>query len=141
MQTNWSAAWLLAKGLRQPGVHSKPASLVYISSVVGMAGQPGLSAYASSKGAVLALTKALAMELAGEGIRVNAVVPGYVETEMAQNLEKILSGDQMEAIRRMHPLGIGTALDVAHAIAFLLAETGRWITGTSLVVDGGYTAH
>jgi NAD(P)-dependent dehydrogenase (short-subunit alcohol dehydrogenase family) len=141
MQTNWSSSWLLAKGFRQAGVHTTPASLVFVSSVVAMVGQPGLSAYASSKGALLALTKALAMELVSEGIRVNAVVPGYVQTEMAQNLEKILTADQVEAIRRMHPLGFGTAEDVAHAIAFLLAATGRWITGTALVVDGGYTAH
>ena len=141
MQTNWSAAWLLAKGFRQAGVHATPGSVVFVSSVVGMVGQPALSAYASSKGALLALTKSLAMELVSEGIRVNSVVPGYVQTEMAQNLEKILTADQVEAIRRMHPLGLGTAEDVAHAIAFLLAVTGRWITGTALVVDGGYTAH
>ena len=141
MQTNWSAAWLLAKGFRQAGVYATPGSVVFVSSVVGMVGQPGLSAYASSKGALLALTKSLAMELVSEGIRVNSVVPGYVQTEMAQNLEKILTADQVEAIRRMHPLGFGTAEDVAHAIAFLLAVTGRWITGTALVVDGGYTAH
>jgi NAD(P)-dependent dehydrogenase (short-subunit alcohol dehydrogenase family) len=141
MQTNWSAAWLLAKGFRQSGVHATPGSVVFISSVVGMVGQPGLSAYASSKGAILALTKALAMELASEGIRVNSVVPGYVQTEMAQNLENVLTTEQVEAIRQMHPLGFGTAQDVAFAIAFLLADTGRWITGTSLVVDGGYTAH
>lgn len=141
MQTNWSAAWLLTKGFRQSGVHATPGSVVFISSVVGLVGQPGLSAYASSKGALLALTKALAMELASEGIRVNSVLPGYVQTEMAQNLEKVLTADQVEAIRRMHPLGFGTAQDVAYAIAFLLADTGRWITGTSLIVDGGYTAH
>lgn len=141
MRTNWSAAWLLAKGFRQPRVRTGSGSVVFISSVVGVVGQPALSAYASSKGALLALTKALAMELAPEKIRVNAVVPGYVRTEMAESLEKILTADQVEAIRRMHPLGLGTAQDIASAVAFLLAETGRWITGTALTVDGGYTAH
>lgn len=141
MRTNWSAAWLLAKGFRQPKVRAESGSVVFISSVVGMVGQPGLSAYASSKGALLALTKALAMELASEKIRVNAVVPGYVQTEMAENLGRILTVEQLDAIRGMHPLGIGSARDIASAIAFLLADTARWITGTALTVDGGYTAH
>jgi NAD(P)-dependent dehydrogenase (short-subunit alcohol dehydrogenase family) len=140
MRINWSAAWLLCKGFRQPAVRAESGSIVFISSVVGLVGQPGVSAYASSKGAVLALTKALAMELAPEKIRVNAVVPGHVRTEMAEDLGKILTAEQLDAIRRMHPLGLGEAEDVAGAIAFLLARTGRWITGAALTVDGGYTA-
>ena len=93
-----------------------------------------------SKAAVIGLTKSLAVELAQEGIRVNCVAPGYVQTEMLTGFQELLSAEQYQALERAHPLGIGRALDVANAVAFLLADTGRWITGTTLVVDGGYSA-
>ena len=141
MSINFGAALALAKGLRQKGAYSDGASIVFLSSVMGLVGQPGVAAYAASKGAIVALTKSLAMELARDGIRVNCVAPAHVKTEMAEALQESLSQEQVAAIEAMHPLGIGTPLDVAHAIAFLLADTGRWITGTTLVVDGGYTAH
>jgi NAD(P)-dependent dehydrogenase (short-subunit alcohol dehydrogenase family) len=87
------------------------------------------------------LSKSLALELARQKLRVNCVAPSLVETEMATSPEKSLTAEQVEAVKAMHPLGFGQALDVAHAVAFLLADTSRWITGTTLVVDGGYTAH
>ena len=142
MRTNWATAWGLAKGFRQKQVRAGgDARIVFISSVMGVVGQPGIAAYASSKGAMLALAKSLAMEFSSEAIRVNCVVAGHVKTEMAEKLESSLTAEQFEAIKRMHPLGIGTSRDVSYAVAFLLADTGRWITGSELVVDGGYTAH
>jgi NAD(P)-dependent dehydrogenase (short-subunit alcohol dehydrogenase family) len=72
---------------------------------------------------------------------VNCVAPGQVRSEMTETMLGSLTAEQVVAIEAMHPLGIGTALDVAYAVAFLLADTGRWITGTTLIVDGGYTAH
>ena len=137
MRLNWGAAWVLAKAFRQKTVRAETGSIVYLSSVAGLVGEPGLSAYASSKGAVLALTRSLAMELASEKIRVNAVVPGLVKTGMGDDLANRRPPEQYEALLRQHPLGLGSARDVAHAIAFLLAETSRWITGTALTVDGG----
>lgn len=141
MSINFGAGLALAKGLRQKGAYNAGASIVYLSSVMGLVGQPGVAAYAASKGAIVALTKSLAMELARDGIRVNCVAPAQVKTEMAEAMQESLSQEQIAVIEAMHPLGIGTPLDVAYAIAFLLADTGRWITGTTLVVDGGYTAH
>lgn len=141
MHVNVNAALGLAKSFRQKGVYTPPARIVFLSSVMGIVGQPGVAVYAASKGAVTSLTKSLAMELARESITVNCVAPAQVQTEMVERLQDTLTTDQLWAIEAMHPLGIGTALDVAHAVAFLLAETGRWITGTTLVVDGGYTAH
>ena len=141
MNINFLAAVGLTQGFRQKGVYAKPGSVVFVSSVVGSVGQPGISAYAGSKGAIRALTKSLALELVRDGIRVNCVAPGHVETEMSVRFRQSLTPEQVANIDAMHPLGIGQPLDVAYAIAFLLADTARWITGTELVVDGGYTAH
>lgn len=140
-RVNVTAGMMLAKGLRQRGVCETPASIVFLSSVMGRVGQPGVSAYCASKGAVEALTRSLALELAPQGIRVNSVAPGQVETEMADRQQQSLTAEQFERIRAMHPLGLGRPEDVAHAVAFLVADTSRWITGSTLAVDGGYTIH
>lgn len=141
MLINLSTSMFLAKALRQKGCCQPGSSLVFLSAAAGLVGTVGLSAYTASKGAIVALTRSLAMELAREGIRVNCVAPAGVRTEMYEKFQQTLTPDQFSAIAAAHPLGLGTALDVAHAIAFLLADTGRWITGTTLVVDGGLTAH
>lgn len=141
MKINVNASFGLIKGFRQKGVCANSGSVVLISSVMGLVGQPGISAYSASKGALVTLAKSLALELAKENIRVNCVAPAHVHTEMAEKLHETLTSEQVENIQKMHPLGIGNPRDVANAIAFLLADTGRWITGTTLVVDGGYTAH
>jgi NAD(P)-dependent dehydrogenase (short-subunit alcohol dehydrogenase family) len=141
MRVNALAALQLVKGFRQKGVRASKGSVVLLSSVMALVGQAGVSAYCASKGALTAMARSLALELAAEGIRVNCVAPGMVESEMTSHLERSLTGEQFAAVRKMHPLGIGHTDDVAHAVSFLLADTGRWITGTTLVVDGGYTAH
>lgn len=141
MRTNWLSAWALAKGFRHKRVFSgTDGRIVFISSILALAGQSGAAAYASSKGAILSLTRALALEFASENIRVNAVLPGLVQTEMADALGQELTVEQIQFIVAKHPLGLGKPRDVAYAIAFLLAETSRWITGSVLTVDGGYTA-
>jgi NAD(P)-dependent dehydrogenase (short-subunit alcohol dehydrogenase family) len=139
MRINVSSAAMLAKGFRQKGCSSSGSAIVLISSVAGIAGEAGVSAYAASKAAIIGLCRSLAMELAGQGIRVNCVAPGFVRTEMAERIEAALTPEQFQALEAKHPLGFGTPRDVSHAIVFLLAETARWITGTTLVIDGGYT--
>ena len=141
MNINFNAAVALVRGLRQKNVSAKQASVVFLSSVMGLVGQPGVAAYTASKGALLAVTKSLALELAKENIRVNSIAAGQVETEMTERQRQTLTLEQFANIETMHPLGIGTARDIANAVAFLLADSGRWITGTTLIVDGGYTAH
>ncbi|MDC0935754.1 SDR family NAD(P)-dependent oxidoreductase [Pirellulales bacterium] len=135
-----TASAMLARGFRQKGVRADAGSIVFLSSVMALVGQPAVSAYSASKGAMKSLAASLALELAREGIRVNCVAPGQVKTEMSDALHGSLPDDKAAEIDALHPLGSGRPIDVAHAIAFLLAETGRWITGTTLVVDGGYTA-
>lgn len=139
MRVNTAAAFLLAKGFRQKGVSGPQPSIVFLSSVMGLVGQPGQTAYSASKGAIVAMTRSLALEFARDGIRVNCVAPAMVKTPMFDVMLGSLGVEQRKAIEAMHPLGFGTPQDVASAVAFLLADTGRWITGSTLVVDGGYT--
>ena len=141
MRVNWLAALELARGFRQKRVFAgSEGRIVLISSVLANAGRPGMSAYASSKGAIQSLARTLAVELAPEGITVNAVAPGLVRTEMKAGLGRQLTEAQIQGFAEQHPLGIGSPLDVAYAVAYLLAVTGRWVTGTVLTVDGGYSA-
>jgi NAD(P)-dependent dehydrogenase (short-subunit alcohol dehydrogenase family) len=141
MKINFSAAVALTKGFRQRGVRAEQSSVVYLASVAALTGASGNAPYSASKGALVSMCRSLAMELAAEQIRVNCVAPGHVPTAMAAKVEQVLDESHIKAIEDMHPLGLGRPDDVASAVAFLLADSGRWITGTTLVVDGGYTAH
>lgn len=116
-------------------------SMVVLSSVAGLRGAPGASAYATAKGALLTLVRSLAHELAPRGARINAVVPGVVTTAMTEQFLGSLPLAQKEAVVKSHPLGLGRPEDVAAAIAFLLSADSRWITGSELVIDGGLSAH
>jgi NAD(P)-dependent dehydrogenase (short-subunit alcohol dehydrogenase family) len=98
------------------------------------------AAYNVSKAAVIMLTKSLAAEWADRGVRVNSVSPGYIGTELVQNVLK--QSDEWRRIwHDMTPMGrIGEPADVAHAVAFLASDAAKYATGTNLVIDGGYTA-
>jgi len=115
-------------------------SFVFISSVMGILGQAGKVGYCSSKGALISGTKAMALELAKKNIRVNCVLPGAVETEMSKKMLEKLPEESKKSIINMHPLGLGRPEDIANACAFLLSDASRWVTGTNLIVDGGYSA-
>jgi NAD(P)-dependent dehydrogenase (short-subunit alcohol dehydrogenase family) len=116
-------------------------SIVFISSVMASVGAPGAAAYSLSKAALHGLARSLALELAPVQIRVNCVAPGFVQTPMFDRMASSWDAEQRARVGADHPLGLGAPLDVAHSVAFLLADTARWITGTVLTVDGGYTAH
>ncbi len=140
LKLNVTAALMLAKGFRQKGVHAAAGSIVLVSSVMGLVGAPARSAYCASKSALHSMSKSLALELAPEGIRVNCVAPGFVKTQMLAETESTLDSEQLRRIEELHPLGFGDPRDVANAIAFLLGDTSRWVTGSTIVVDGGYLA-
>ena len=108
--------------------------IINISSVVGITGNKGQASYAASKAGMLGLTKAVAQELASRNILVNAIAPGFIETEMTA----ALSAEQRAALAERIPLArLGTPTDVANAVAFLASEHAAYITGQVLVVDGG----
>ena len=140
MSTNVTSGFSLIKAFRQKGVCNTDSSIVLVSSVMAQAGEPALMGYCASKGAVESMVRAAAVELAREGIRVNAIAPGVVQTELVETLEILVGAESMKAIEQRHPLGFGNPQDVAYAANYLLSPAARWVTGTSLVVDGGYLA-
>lgn len=140
LRTNVHSALMLARGFAHKACHQPGGSLVFLSSIAAFAGRPALSAYSASKGALVSLAKSLAIEFAPQRIRVNCIAPAFVETEMLTELRATLSEAQWKALEDAHPLGLGTPRDIAHAAAFLLGPASRWITGSTLVVDGGYSA-
>ena len=115
-------------------------SVINMASTVGLRGAAGLSIYSATKGAVIALTRSLALELAPRRIRVNAVAPGIVRTDMSERMFKKYPATHVATLEAAHPLGFGSPIDVARAVAFLGSNEASWITGQTLVVDGGYSA-
>jgi NAD(P)-dependent dehydrogenase (short-subunit alcohol dehydrogenase family) len=140
MRINFSAAVVLSKALYQRGCYVPGASIVLLSSVAAHRGYPAKSAYCASKAALEGFCRSLAVELARDRVRINCVAPGMVRSEMLDQARETLPEGQLDVIQAQHPLGLGTPVDVAGAIAFLLADTGKWITGTTFVVDGGCLA-
>ncbi|SUC37289.1 3-oxoacyl-[acyl-carrier-protein] reductase FabG [Providencia rustigianii] len=139
--TNIKSAQFLTKELRKKGNYNKGCSLIYISSVAGVCGEPAITTYSASKAALMGLTKSAAIELARNNIRVNCIAPGHVSTEMAVDFSKKLTKEQLDIIEKKHPLGLGKPEDIAHAAAYLVSNLSSWVTGTTLFVDGGYSAH
>lgn len=137
---NLGAALMLAQAFRLKACHAPGASLVYVSSSAALKTAPGNVVYASSKGGIVSAVKGMGVELVRDGIRVNAVAPAMVDTPMSDQFRTILSEENFKRVVDMHPLGLGRPDDVAAAIAFLLADTARWITGSILNVDGGFLA-
>jgi NAD(P)-dependent dehydrogenase (short-subunit alcohol dehydrogenase family) len=118
-------------------------SIINISSILGKVGQPGAAAYCASKGGVLMLTKAVALELAPLGVRVNSVHPGYIETPMVANAFRQSENENelRDLIVSRHALGrLGVPREIADAIVFLASDEASFMTGAEMVVDGGYTA-
>ena len=141
MDVNLLAGMELSRALaRRDAMPIGEGCILWLSSVYALVGAPGQIAYCATKGAVAAAGRAMALELAGRGIRVNVLSSGFVSTGMTNTAESRLSAEQWAQIIAKHPLGAGTVADVARAAVFLLDPRNRWITGTDLVVDGGYTS-
>lgn len=134
MTTNVRGAFIASQAVMRPMMKARRGSIIFLSSVIGQMGNAGQTAYATTKAALLGMTKSLAKELGSRGITVNAIAPGFIQTDMtsalpAQNKEDILA---------QIPLGrFGDAEDVAKTVVFLASPSAKYITGQILAVNGG----
>ncbi len=135
-----NGAYGIAKAASQRKVLSDGGSVVFMSSVAGERGHSGLAPYGGAKAAVLGIVRALAHEVAPRRVRVNAIIASTIETEMHLRTIENANMDYVAAGEARHPLGFGRPEDVSNAVIFLLSDASQWITGTSMVVDGGYLA-
>ncbi len=134
IDTNLKSIFNYSKAVAKPMMRNRGGSIINISSVVGISGNAGQSNYAASKAGMIGFTKSYAKELASRNIRANVVAPGYITTEMTDEL----SEDQLEAITDETPLGRpGDAEEVAQTVAFLASDLSSYITGETIRVDGG----
>lgn len=134
IDTNLRGVYLCTRAALRPMTKARSGRIINITSVVGLIGNAGQSNYAAAKAGIIGFTRAVAREMASRNITVNAVAPGYIETELTAGL-----GDQVRAaILEAIPLGrLGTPQDVANLVCFLASDAAAYITGQTLTVDGG----
>jgi NAD(P)-dependent dehydrogenase (short-subunit alcohol dehydrogenase family) len=140
MQLNVRAAFILGQQAIPHLVKRPGASIVHISSVGGLRPFPGIAAYCTSKAALDHLTRCMAIELAPQGVRVNAVNPGVVVTELHKRggMDDAAYAAFLERGKTTHPLGrVGQPAEIADLVAFLMSEQAGWITGETIAIDGG----
>ena len=132
--TNLTAVFRLSKGCVRRMMKERRGRIINLTSVVGLTGNPGQANYAAAKAGLLGFTKSLAQELASRGITVNAVAPGFIDTDMTRSLTE----EQRAALLTRVPLGrLGTVDDIAAAVLFLASPQAAYITGETLHVNGG----
>ncbi len=134
IDTDLSSVYRLSKGVLRAMLKARYGRIVNITSVVGQSGNPGQANYAAAKAGVIGFTKALAREVGARGITVNAVAPGFIDTDMTRALDDA----QRAALLAQIPLGrLGSAAEVAGAVAFLASPAAAYVTGETLAVNGG----
>jgi 3-oxoacyl-[acyl-carrier protein] reductase len=134
IQVNLTGAFNLIRAATRPMMKQRGGTIVNLTSVVGEMGNAGQAAYSATKAGLIGLTKSVARELASRNVRVNAVAPGYIDTDMTSGLPEAARTRMMEMI----PLArLGTSEDVAQAVVFLASEKAAYVTGEVLRVNGG----
>lgn len=130
-----------AKIITKKKYSNNGTSLLFIASIMGVVANSALVGYCSSKGALIAGVKALACEYANRNIRFNSISPSHLEdTEMSLGKNSKIGKEALDNIFSLHPLDLGKKEDVANACLYLLSDASRWVTGTNLIIDGGYSA-
>lgn len=137
LDTNLNGAFRFCKSVSRPMIQSKSGCIINISSISGMVGIGGQTNYSASKGALLAFTRSLAAELGPRGIRVNAVVPGFIETDMTAKMNRQIKMSNKERILLKR---FGTPMEIAGVVLFLTSDAASYIAGQSIVVDGGLSS-
>ena len=134
INTNLSSVYKVSKSVLRGMIKKRSGRIISITSVVGAMGNAGQSNYGAAKAGIIGFTKSLAREVGVRGITVNAIAPGFIETDMTENLPQ----NQKEALASQIPMGrLGTADEIAQAVLFLAADSGSYITGQTLHVNGG----
>jgi len=134
IETNLSGTFHTCRAAARGMMKRRSGSIVNVSSIVGMHGNPGQANYSASKAGIIGLTKALARELGNRGVRANVVAPGYVDTRLTQ----VIADEMKELMLANTPLGrFGRPEDIAGAVRFLCSDEASFITGEVLLVDGG----
>jgi 3-oxoacyl-[acyl-carrier protein] reductase len=134
LQVNLTGAFNLIRAVTRPMMKAKGGAIVNLTSVVGEMGNAGQAAYSATKAGLLGLTKSVARELSSRNVRVNAVAPGYIDTDMTAGISEAAKTKMKELI----PLArLGSAEDVANAVAFLASDQASYVTGETLRVNGG----
>lgn len=138
MTANFKGGVLVVLGLLKSKKIRKRSSIVFVSSINGnLVTSAGHSIYCASKAAINGIAKGMALELAAQRTRVNTIMPGIVQTNLLSGLP--WDEVQMDADQKKYPLGYGEPEDVAMATIFLLSDASKWVTGSNLTIDGGYT--
>jgi NAD(P)-dependent dehydrogenase (short-subunit alcohol dehydrogenase family) len=139
-EVNFFSPILLIKQIIKKKLLNKNSSIVFISSLAGnVIVSKGNAVYGASKSALMAIAKTMALELASKKIRVNSILPGMVKTEMMKRFLQSLTSEQLEEDEKKYPFGYGTPEDVAFAAVYLLSDASKWTTGSSLILDGGFS--
>ena len=134
VETNLSGIFFTCRAAARGMMRRRAGAIVNVSSIVGLRGNPGQTNYSAAKAGIVGLTKSLARELGGRGVRANVVAPGYIKTALTD----ALPGEARDAMLASTPLGrLGDAQDVARAVRFLCSDEASFITGEVLLVDGG----
>jgi 3-oxoacyl-[acyl-carrier protein] reductase len=134
LTANLTATFVTCREVVRSMVRARSGSIINVSSVTGLHGNPGQTNYSASKAGIIGFSKSLAKEVAGRGVRVNVVAPGYIDTDMTRSMnEKV-----RQAVLDLIPLKrTGTAADVAELVGFLAADRASYITGQVIQIDGG----